>query len=203
MTDNEEGYGGTGNESTDSDGDGTADFVDPLTTHFASDTGSGTTVLSISDGVLDSCSTVDESASMSSEGMPKNIDFKWGFITFRITGLEPYSSTDITLIPPENLGSSAQYWKYDQGSYSQVANATVSSGHMTFTLTDDDGDGIVTDPGAIEVPTASGTGPAASASGGGCSFIPGSGSSRGVWPPIGFLFLAAAWLYLKRGKREK
>jgi len=202
----DEGYAGIGTESVDSDGDGIPDYMDESTTHLPADNGTGDMVLNVSKGTLASCITLDETT-MPADGKPEDIDFVWGFIEFIITGLNPFESVDVSLIGPETLPNDAQYWKYESQGYYQIPNVTVTGNKITFTLTDDDGDGTILDPGAVGLPVVVSNQPTAPASapsssggggggGGGCSLS----SSMNSLDLVIFL-LPVVWIYRKRSRR--
>ncbi len=167
MSDSYEGHDQDDDSSDDSDHDGVPDYLDPKVTHFPSDDGSGTMVLKTSHGKLVSCSTVNEWTSLPYEDKPDDVEFRWGFIDFSVSGLEPYGSVEVTLVLPDNLPDGARYWKYEHDRYFMVDGAAIQGREVTFRLTDDDGDGVVVDPGAVGVPATVGS--SSGGGGGGCA----------------------------------
>jgi hypothetical protein len=195
MSDSYEGHGGDDDSSDDSDHDGVPDYQDPKVTHFPSDDGSGNMVLKASHGKLVSCSIVDEGTSLTHYGKPEDVKFRWGFIDFTVTGLEPYGSVDVTLILPEQPPAGARYWKYEHDRYFVVDQASIQGREVTFNLTDDDGDGVVVDPGAVGVPA---TAASSSGGGGGCALSGANRGSAGVDPGAGLVLLIPFLLRWRR-----
>ncbi len=186
MSDSYEGHGRDDDSSDDSDHDGIPDYQDPTVTHFPSDDGRGRMVLKTSRGKLVSCSTVEEWLSLSQDGKPENVAFRWGFIDFSVSGLEPYGSVDVTLVLPEHPPAGARYWKYEDDRYFPVEDASIQGREVTLTLTDHDGDGVVVDPGAVGVPA---TAAPSSGGGGGCALRGTRGLHAGLDLGTALLFL--------------
>jgi hypothetical protein len=201
MLNEEEGYEGVGTESVDSNDDGIPDYMDTSTTHFKTDDQTGEMILIVSNGSLESCIEVDETT-MPTDGKPKNVDFIWGFIEFIITGLAPFESVSVALIGPEELADNAEYWKYDANGYYQIADAVVDGQQITYTLTDDDGDGTILDPGSVGIPVAAAAAPAPGGGGGGGGS--GCALSNSQNPLDLFIFLLpVVWIYGLRSSRRR
>lgn len=204
MSDEDEGYGVSGTESMDSNSDGVPDYMDPKTAHFSSDNNSGKMILLTSEGHLVSCSTVNESSVLPVNGKPEGKDFPWGFIDFTVSGVTPSGTVDVTLVMPQDLPAGAQYWKYDGSGYHLAENAVIQGREVKISLADDDGDGIVVDPGAVGVtasvtPSESGSG---GGGGGGCSVQPASNVTGGIAPAF-ILIIMIPFLISLRSIRKK
>jgi hypothetical protein len=177
ICDDDEGYGGPDSDDEDSDDDGTPDYMDPKTTHFPSDNHAGNQILITSHGQFVACSTVDESSSLPDAGKPENVDFPWGFVDFTVKGLTPHGSVEITLIAPADLPEGTRYWKYEGDEYYALDGAVIDGRKITFTLTDEDGDGIVVDPGAAGTPSVTSL---SGGGGGGCTVAQSANSTSGI-----------------------
>jgi len=192
ISDDDEGMLSTDGESEDADEDGTPDYMDPDVTHFASDNHDGSMVLMTDDGRLEASETIDEAATLPAEGKPTGVIFKWGFIGFNVTGITPGGSVNITLRMPENLPADAEYWKYDEQGYHKMEMVSINGNELTFTLTDDDYDGIIVDPGAVGVPVTNSD--SSSGGGGGCSLQMSGNSASGLDPALFLILLLPLFL---------
>jgi len=187
ISDDTEGKAATEAESEDADEDGTPDYMDPDVTHFDSDNNDGSMILMTDEGRLEGAATIDEAATLPPDGKPGDVAFQWGFVQFTVTGVTPGGSVNITLRMPKTLPADAQYWKYDAQGYHKMDGVSVNGNEVTFTLTDDDNDGVIVDPGAVGVPVAT-SGSSSGGGGGGCS-LQTSGNSSGGLDPAPFLIL--------------
>ncbi len=208
MCDSHEGYDRDDSSDDDdsdvdsddySDDDGIPDYADPRTTHFPSDNHAGSMVLKTSDGQLISCSTVNESSGLSDRGRPEGVDFRWGFIDFTVSGLPPFGSAEITLIAPEDIPEGARYWKHERDRYFSLDDAVIEGRKVTFILTDDDGDGIAVDPGAVGIPAVGGS---SGGGGGGCA-MGSAGISHGEIDLAMLSVMLIPGLFFLRGSRKK
>jgi len=93
-------------------------------------TGVGTAYFETDSGVIVELEPVDESA-LPSEGKP-DLEFPYGFFTFRIEVLTPGQTVTVVIILPSNTPVGTQYWKYQ-----------VPEGWYQIPVDDDDGDNII------------------------------------------------------------
>jgi cytochrome c553 len=196
ISDDHEGFVSSENDSEDSNHDGVPDYKDPKVTHFDADDHSGSMILMTDQGRLEAAATVDEAATLPSDGKPAGIDFKWGFVDFMVTGLTPGTTINITLRMPATLPAGAEYWKYDEKGYHRMNNITIDGRNVTFSLTDDNNDGVIVDPGAVGI-LADSTG-ASSGGGGGCSLAGAGHASEGLDPALLIVLLLPLALRLTR-----
>ena len=177
VLDSEEGA----DASQDMDNDGTPDYMDPDTSTVLNPNGLQKIRLHTSAGQMAQVSCVkDTDASLQQTGKP-NRDFPYGVNKFLISGLTAGETVTLTLIFPEDIPVTAQYYKADTTlGWRQVPfGSNDGDGQITLTLTDGDpqtdadgiANGIIDDPGAITTSTASSgasTGSSGGGGGGGC-----------------------------------
>ena len=163
------------------DDDGTPDYMDPDTSTVRNPNGLQKIRLHTSAGQMAQVSCVkDTDASLQQTGKP-NRDFPYGVNKFLISGLTAGQTVTLTLIFPEDIPVTAQYYKADTTlGWRQVPfDSNDGDGRITLTLTDGDpqtdadgiANGIIDDHGAITTSTASSgtsTGSSGGGGGGGC-----------------------------------
>ena len=110
---------------------------------------------------------------VSSNSNPPQVDFPYGGVSYKITGITAGESVLITIIMPQNLPVNAEYWKYDDTGFHKLASQ-VSGNEISFQITDGgtgDSDhvtnGLIVDPGYIGIPSSSSAAAPASSGGGG------------------------------------
>lgn len=174
VLDSEEGIDG----SQDMDDDGTPDYMDPDTCAVRNPNSLQKIRLHASAGQLAQVSCVqDTDASLQQSGKPGR-DFPYGVSKFMISGLTAGQTVTLTLVFPEDIPTTAQYYKVDATSGWRQVPFDGNDGDNTITLTLTDGDpltdadgtanGIIDDPGAITTSSAStGTSPDTGGGGGG------------------------------------
>ena len=120
-------------------------------------------------GEIEGLRAINES-DLPEEGKPA-LQFPFGFFSFNITGLNPNQTVNITIAFPQNIPTTAQYWKYGpNGSidnpqperwYQIPMGSNDGDNIITITLQDggigdDDGvaNGVIVDQGGPGIPTA-------------------------------------------------
>lgn len=153
----------------DTDGDGLADDVDDypenggLATPETPD-GSGKVTIDVTGtagaSLTDVTILADTDDSLNQEGKPEGYNFPYGLVSFNVTGLTPGANIQVWLTFPDDLPTSAGYYKVDANGFSEYTRAQVSGTRILLPLTDGgegdaDGqaDGTIVDPGGpgIEV----------------------------------------------------
>lgn len=119
--------------------------------------------------------------------------FPYGTTKFKITGLNHRETVTVTLVFPDNVPTTARYYKVSAASGWQEIPFGSNDGDETITISLTDGDpltdadgrvnGEIDDPGALTTAASSGSG-----GGGGACFIDNAAASHGS--------AAAAWLIL-------
>ncbi len=114
----------------------------------------------------------DDDPALPQTGKPSR-QFPYGVNRFLITGLSAGESVTLSVVFPDSVSTTAQYYKVDASGQWGEVNFGSNDGDDMITLTLTDGDpltdadgianGIIDDPGALTTSTA----PAASSSGGG------------------------------------
>ncbi len=145
----------------DSDGDGVPDRLDNDTATMVTSYGKLSIILPEGKGRL---TEVVFLAQPLSEAAKPDIDFRYGGVQYKITGLQPGESVDITIQMTTSFASNSQFWKYDAANGYYEYPATISGNTLQFTITDgtqgdDDlkANGTIVDPGYIGVPIATQT----------------------------------------------
>ncbi|NOY53837.1 MAG: S8 family serine peptidase [Deltaproteobacteria bacterium] len=187
----------------DSDGDGIPDRLDANTATLL--TGSGALSLILGKGAR--LKDVLFIARPRAEADIRNIDFPYGGVQFKVSGLEPGAAVTMTLKTSAVLPSNAEYWKEDgNGNYARY-DAVINGNTLQFVLTDggtgdNDGvaDGSISDPGYIGIPVAAESPSVSSGGGGGGGGGGGSGgcalSTQPVPPENGLIDLVLLLLPL-------
>ena len=160
--------------SSDFDEDGTPDYQDSDTAYPRHANGSEHVLIHTSDGDLANVSVMsDDDASLSTTNRPSSIQCPYGAMRFQVTGLDAGASVTVTLVFPENVPTSAKYYKITSAGWTEIPMGSNDGDEIiTLTLTDGDAttdsdgvaDGIITDPGVLTEPASSGS----SSSGGTC-----------------------------------
>lgn len=150
ITDND------GNEDVDST---TVTVRDPVAIETATRT--GTAYFASDSGTIEDLTALNES------DLPEenpNVDFPHGIFSFNITGLSNGETVNVTINFPQDIPTTAQYWKYNasSGEWYQIPIGS-NDGDNTITIMlqdggigDNDGatNGIISDPGAPSAPPA-------------------------------------------------
>jgi len=131
-------------------------------------TGTGIAYFTSDNGIIENLVALTES------DLPEenpNVDFPHGLFSFNITGLNPNQTVNITIAFPQNIPTTAQYWKYgpngsidnpQQERWYQIPMGS-NDGDNIITITlqdggigDDDGvaNGVIVDQGGPGIPTA-------------------------------------------------
>ncbi len=133
-------------------------IVNPRSESVETATGSGIAILSSSSGNIESLVPVAEET-LPTKGKP-NAEFPYGFFSFRITGLEPHETVNLTITLPSSLPAGSHYWKYQNGNWFEVPMGDNDGDEaITIQLTDGglgDADGVangeIVDVGGPGVP---------------------------------------------------
>ncbi len=156
-------------DGLDSDNDGIPDRLDEDTATFLTGYGALSVLLAESARLEE----VLFLAQPLSEASIRNVDFPYGGVQFKVTGLDPGESVTVTLKTTSTLPANAEYWKEDENGDYALYDAVISGNSLQIVLTDgaagdDDGqvNGSISDPGYIGIP-ATVESPAASSGGGG------------------------------------
>jgi hypothetical protein len=155
ILDSEEGV----NPQSDFDGDGTPDYMDPDTATLRHAKGIDCLLLHTSNGSFTEVEAVsDEDPSIPQSGKP-SIEFPYGAVSFQITGLNAGESVTLTLVFPDDVSSSAKYYKISttNGWVEIPFETTDEDNTIAITLTDGDSNtdtdntqnGVIVDPGAL------------------------------------------------------
>ncbi len=127
VTDND------GNEDVDST---TVTVREPVAIETA--TGTGTAYFASDAGTIEDLIALNES------DLPEenpNVDFPHGLFSFNITGLDPGQTVNITIALPQDIPTTAQYWKY--GPNGSINNPQPECWYQ-ITMGSNDGDNIIT-----------------------------------------------------------
>lgn len=164
ILDSEEGM----NDASDYDEDGIPDYQDADTARLRQANGKETLMMHSSAGSFSDvfCLTDDDPA-IPQAGKP-DLAIPYGLVGFKISGIEAGETVTVTLVFPYNIPTNAKYYKVDTtGGWREIPFGS-NDGDNTITLeltdgdsdTDGDGvaDGIITDPGALAVPSDDGGG---------------------------------------------
>ncbi len=158
----------------DFDNDGTPDYKDNDTARVRHAKGKGTILIHTSAGSLSGVAALNEDdGSLNQTGRPEK-EFPYGAVRFRIVGLSSGATVKCTLVFPDEVVASAEYYMIDNDGWRRI-EAEDNDGDKILELTLKDGDpetdadgkadGVITDPGALAVPSLSGTGTAGEESG--------------------------------------
>ena len=158
----------SGNIYVNSSGGNATISVTVIVTSVNTSTGTGTAYFASDAGSIEDLISLDES------DLPEenpNVDFPHGLFSFNITRLNPNQTVNITIAFPQNIPTTAQYWKYGpNGSidnpqperwYQIPMGSNDGDDIITITLQDggigdDDGvaNGVIVDQGGPGIPTA-------------------------------------------------
>jgi len=123
-------------------------------------TGTGITYFRTDTGIIKNLKAVNES-DLPTEGKP-NIQFPHGFFSFSIARLEVGGTVYVTIVFPENIPTTAQYWKYQEPEgWHQIPMLSNDGDNVVVIeltdggLGDDDAvtNGIIVDVGGVGYPT--------------------------------------------------
>ncbi|NQE45318.1 hypothetical protein C5S31_04765 [ANME-1 cluster archaeon GoMg2] len=123
-------------------------------------TGTGTAYFASDSGTIEDLIGLDESAQP--EENP-NVDFPHGLFSFNITGLDSGQTVNITIAFPQDIPTTAQYWKYHtpEGWYLIPMGSNNGDNIITITLQDggmgdddEDANGVIVDQGGPGIPVA-------------------------------------------------
>ena len=113
----------------------------------------------------------DSDSGLCQTGKPDDYCFSYGLVSFKVRGLTPGQTIQVTMTWPGSLPVGARYYKINATGFYVFPNVVFSGRTAILTLTDGgagdlDGtaNGVIIDPGGVAVPVASGT----SGGGGGC-----------------------------------
>ncbi len=155
----------------DSDGDGIPDRLDPDTATVR--TGYGSLSLQLQGGSA-TLKDVVFLAQPVSEGAMPNLDFRYGGVQYKVSGLQPGGSITLLIQMDVSIPTNAEFWKYNSRMGYYQFPAQINGNTLSYTLTDggagdDDGvvDGTILDPGYIGVPLSSNSTSGSSGGGGG------------------------------------
>ncbi len=101
-------------------------------------TGTGTAYFASDAGTIEDLIALNES------DLPEenpNVDFPHGLFSFNITGLDPGQTVNITIALPQDIPTTAQYWKY--GPNGSINNPQPECWYQ-ITMGSNDGDNIIT-----------------------------------------------------------
>jgi hypothetical protein len=155
ILDSEEGV----SDSTDMDHDGIPDYKDPDTACFRHCKGIEKVKIHCSLGELALVQALDESdASLVQTGKPSGKAFPYGAMKFNITGLSPGQTVTVILEMPDNVPTSAKFYKILSDGW-HLLDFGSNDGDQIITLTLTDGDantdldgvanGTIVDPGVL------------------------------------------------------
>ena len=162
----------SGNIYVNSSGGNATISVTAIVTSVNTSTGTGTAYFASDAGSIEDLISLDES------DLPEenpNVDFPHGLFGFNITGLNPNQTVNITIVFPQDIPTTAEYWKYNasSGEWYQIPMGS-NDGDNIITITlqdggmgDDDGveNGVISDPGAPGVLSAQPSAASTSATG--------------------------------------
>ncbi len=162
ILDSEEGQ----SETADMDGDGTPDYKDADTARIRHAKGMKEVRMHCSDGEFTLVQALDETdPALDQTGKPSGRLCPYGALKFRITGLTPGQTVTVEMEMPENVPTSAMFYKVlstgwtllDLGSNNgdKVVTIILTDGNPA---TDLDGlaNGTIVDPGVLTTPATSG-----------------------------------------------
>jgi hypothetical protein len=121
------------------------------------------TISSPAGTTIDSASAINPPAA---PPIPPGVDFPFGLLDFRISGVAPGATIDVTIDLPSAPDPAWKFWKLQAGAYTDASSiATLSGTTLTLSLADNgpfDADptpGVIHDPGGVGVPAADSTPP--------------------------------------------
>ena len=173
ILDSEEGT----DASSDFNGNGIPDYQDPRTARLRQANGADFILLDTSNGAFIEVEALNHDDPSVCQTSKPDMDFPCGATRFTITGLAPGESVTVSLVMPEDVPTSAKYYKISATDGWQEIPFGSNDGDNIITITVTDGDpltdadgvenGTIVDPGAIatsDAPPVSGGG----GGGGGC-----------------------------------
>lgn len=184
VSDSEEGA----DQDMDFDSDGIPDYQDCDTTRVRHAEGIEKVRLHTSKGDFTNVEALcDDDSAITQTGKP-SLTFPYGTIKFEITGLTAGEAVTLTLDFPDNVPTTARYYKIDPNSgwHEMPFGSNDGDSRITLTLTDGDPqtdadglqNGTIVDPGALALESDGGS--ASSGGGGGSCFIKTAGVELGV-----------------------
>ncbi|MEA1895905.1 MAG: choice-of-anchor U domain-containing protein [Euryarchaeota archaeon] len=151
-------YSGTINVS--SDGGNSTIFATVTVTSVGTVTGTGTAYFVSDAGTIEDPTAID----ISTLPNAPNADFPHGIFSFNITGLSNGETVNVTINFPQDIPTTAQYWKYNasSGEWYQIPIGSNDGDNIIIITLQDGGigdndgvtNGIISDPGAPGVPSA-------------------------------------------------
>jgi hypothetical protein len=122
-------------------------------------TGSGTATFTASAGTITNLNAIAENT-LTSTGIPAGMVFPDGFFSFNIEGLSTGQSVTVDIVLPSDVPIGLQYWKYQNGGWTQTSIGSDDGDNViSITLTDggagdSDGaaNGVIADPGGPAYP---------------------------------------------------
>jgi hypothetical protein len=157
ILDSEEGA----DDAKDFDGDGTPDYKDSDTASFRPANGIANITIHSKDGDLAHIAAyADTDPAISQTGKPA-ISFPYGAMKFSITGIDPGSSVEVSLVFPNDVPKYAQFYKITPAGWWALDFGS-NNGDNTITVKLTDGDsatdadgvanGVIVDPSALGIP---------------------------------------------------
>lgn len=157
ILDSEEGT----DPNSDYDNDGTPDYQDTDTAAFRHVKGDEKMLIHTSNGDFANIEALsDDDPTVPQSGKP-SVNFRYGATKFVITNLGAGDSVTVTLVYPNNVPTTAKYYKISiaNGWKEIPIGSNDGDNVITITLTDGDSDtdtdavpGQITDPGALGIP---------------------------------------------------
>ena len=183
VLDSEEGT----DSNSDYDNDGIPDFQDPDTAWVRHANGIQKIMMHTSDGEFSEVKCLgDDDPEVSQTGKP-SMTFPYGTNKLKISGLAAGQSVVVTLVYPDNVPTTAKYYKISAvNGWQEIPFASNNGDNsITITLTDGesltDADGLengeIDDPGALAT-TSSGSSGGGGGGGGGSCFISSAAASQ-------------------------
>jgi hypothetical protein len=179
VPDCEEGTG-------DYDGDGSLDYEDPDTARVRHSMGAEKIVLHTSNGAFGQVKCLRDSDPAVPQQNKPAMSFPYGTSKFKITGLNPGDTVTVTLVFPDNVPTTAKYYKISTSSGWQQIPFGSNNGDEIITISLTDGDpltdgdgqtnGEIDDPGALATTSSSNS---SSGGGGGGCFVDSAAASSG------------------------
>ena len=149
------------NPPEDFNGDGILDYQDPKTTRVREATGNRKILLDTPQGAFVNVKALDCSDPAVSQKDKPSLSFPYGCVGFEITGLTPGESVSLTIVFPQDVPTSAKYYKINDITGWHEIPFGSNDGDDTITLNLTDGDpqtdsdgvknGTIVDPGALAV----------------------------------------------------
>ncbi|MBU0993546.1 MAG: hypothetical protein KJ737_13705 [Proteobacteria bacterium] len=147
-------------KTSDFDNDGIPDYRDVDTAGFTPVTGGANLLLCSSAGQLTGIKSINDTDASLPQTSKPDMTFPYGVTQFQITGLSSGETTTISIIFPDNVPTTAKYYKIDSAGWREISFGSNDGDNIiTLTLTDGDSitdsDGIangsILDPGVLAV----------------------------------------------------